>query len=265
MIYTCYDMVRDCRDGREEGWRHFVSNYVPVIRRIVARYLPESSGDGLVERLLVTMRHPESPLFQSHDPAPERWFVAEMRQQVLNACEEPPSGASPESALDLTLLSEALEPLTVVEKQAVWLESMRYAPKEAATLLRMEPRTVEKIRDRAAEMLRAKLDTWRRTLLADDGRNLGRLAAAAQTKECPADKAFLDVLDGRSTWQTREELERHEITCWHCIDHFCRMAETVELVRGIEPLGDEEAGKFCAIMGIQPPKNSLWQRWFTAR
>jgi hypothetical protein len=265
MIYTCYDMVKDCRDGRAEGWRFFVSNYVPVIRRIVARYLPEGDGDGLVERLLAAIGKPESPLFQADDPAPERWFVAEMRQLVLKACDELPSGIEAEPALDLALLSEALEPLTVVEKQAVWLESMRYAPKEAATLLRMEPRTVEKIRERAAKMLRAKLDTWRRTLLADDGRNLGRLAAAAQTKECPADKAFLDVLDGRSTWQTREELERHETGCWHCIDHFCRMAETIELVRGIEPLRDEEAQRFCAVLGIQPAKKALWQRWFTAR
>lgn len=64
MIYTCYDMVRDCRDGRDEGWSYFVSNYTPVIRKIAGHYAPESAGDGLVERLLRAIRQPQSPLFQ---------------------------------------------------------------------------------------------------------------------------------------------------------------------------------------------------------
>ncbi len=153
----------------------------------------------------------------------------------------------------------------MVEKQAVWLETMHYAPKEAATLLRMEGRTVEKIRDRAAELLRGALDTWRRSLLADSGRQLGRLASTARTPECPPAKAFLDVLDGRSTWQRREELERHVTGCWYCIDHFCRMAEVLELVRGIQPLPEQEAEKFLAVLGMRPPKKKLWQRWFAAR
>jgi DNA-directed RNA polymerase specialized sigma24 family protein len=265
MIYTCYDMVRDCRDGRDAGWLYFVSNYTPVIRRIVAHYRPENAPAGLVERLLVAMRQPQSPLFQSHDPAPERWFVAEMRQLVLGVIDELPSAAEPEPALDLPLLDKALEGLTVVEKQAVWLETMRYAPKETATLLRMEPRTVEKIRDRAADLLRGALDTWRRTLLVDNGRQLGRLAGASRTPDCSGPKAFLDVLDGRSTWQRREELERHVTGCWYCIDHFCRMAEVLELLRGIEPLPEEEAGKLLALLGIDPPKKTLWKRWFAAR
>lgn len=264
MIYTCYDMVRDCREGRDEGWSYFVSNYIPVIRRIVAHYSPESAGDGSVEQLLLAIRQPQSPLFQSHDAAPERWFVAEMRQQVLGVLDKLQSGAEPELALDLPLLAKALEPLTVVERQAVWLETMHYAPKEAATLLRMEPRTVEKIRDRAADLLRSTLDTWRRTLLADNGRHLGRLAAAARTTECPPAKNFLDVLDGRSTWQRREELERHVTGCLYCIDHFCRMAEVIELVRGIEPLAQHEAEKFRSVLGIQPPKKTLWRRWFAS-
>jgi hypothetical protein len=188
-----------------------------------------------------------------------------MRQQVLGVIDELHTEAEPDPALDLELLGKALEPLTVVEKQAAWLETMRYAPKEAATLLRMEPRTVEKIRDRAADLLRGALDTWRRTLLVDNGRQLGRWAGTVQTTECPPAKAFLDALDGRSTWQHRGELERHVTGCWFCIDHYCRMAEVLEFVRGIEPLPEDEAGKLHAVLGIQPPKRTVWRRWFASR
>src|SRR5579859_2954622 len=86
MIYTCYDMIRDCRADRAEGWSHFITNYVPVIRQLAAHYFPHSGA--VLEPVLVALRRPESSLFQSLEPAPERWFVAELRQRVLVAYEE---------------------------------------------------------------------------------------------------------------------------------------------------------------------------------
>ena len=44
MIYTCYEMVRDCRADLPEGWTHFISYYIPVSRRILAQYAPEQAG-----------------------------------------------------------------------------------------------------------------------------------------------------------------------------------------------------------------------------
>jgi len=73
----------------------------------------------------------------------------------------------------------------------------------------MSPETVAKIRDRTEELIRGKVDAWRRNLLAENGRALGLEAVAAKTGECLRDKAFLDVLDGRETWRGREEMERH--------------------------------------------------------
>ena len=48
MIYTCYEMVRDCRAGRAEGWRYFVASYVPVIRKLLAHY--QAGGAARVKR-----------------------------------------------------------------------------------------------------------------------------------------------------------------------------------------------------------------------
>ena len=262
MIYTCYDMVRDCRAGRPEGRSYFVSQYVPVIQKLVARYFPECAADGtLIGRLLVALDRPESSLFQSLDPAPERWFVAELRQRVLAAVEDFQGQPVPEPEIDLETLGSALEPFTMVEKQAAWLETMRYTAEEVAVLLRMDPRTVEKIRDKARERIRSCLNVWRRTLLADNGRPLGRAAARAHTEPCLADKAFLDVLDGRATWRGREEMERHVSTCWHCIDHFCRLAEVVELLRRLTPLSEAGARPFYDVLGIPRRSEPAWKRW----
>jgi hypothetical protein len=254
MIYTCYEMARDCRTDRPEGWSYFISNYVPVVRKLVVHY--GSADAALLNRVVAGIRKPESTLFENLEPVPERWFLAELRQKVLAELDT----RAPEIEIDLETVAAALEPLTMVEKQAAWTETMRYRPEEAGAMLRMAPQTVAKIRDRAAELIRGKVDAWNRGLLADNGASLGRAAAAGAGKDCLSQKTFLDILDGRMTWRGREELERHVNGCWHCIDHFCRMVEIVELLRGVQPLTEQESEPFRALLGIPPRKSSAWKR-----
>src|ERR1035441_451474 len=82
-----------------------------------------------------------------------------------------------EIPLDLETLSAALGPLTMTEKQAAWFETMSYSPAQAGPMLRVSPETVEKVRHRAVELIRGKLDSWRCTLLAENGPALGGLGA----------------------------------------------------------------------------------------
>ncbi|MGA7240675.1 MAG: hypothetical protein WBY44_33635 [Bryobacteraceae bacterium] len=250
MIYTCYEMIRDCRADKAEGWGYFVSNYAPVIRKLVVHY----GGD--FESALAMLRNPQSSPFQLMEPAPERWFVAEMRQKIVAA--GPP--ATPDIPLDLETVVDALAPLTMTEKQAAWFETMRFAPQPTAEALRMAAGTVEKIRARADELIRGKVDSWRRELLAANGRALGLEAAQGATKDCLPAKTFLDMLDGRSTWRSREEIEQHVGKCWHCIDHFCRMAEVIEILRGMQPLSETEAAPLRKKLGIEAPKRAFWKR-----
>jgi hypothetical protein len=250
MIYTCYEMARDCRADKPEGWTHLIVNYVPLIRKFLEHY-----GGGPIEPVLKALRDPQSSMFQSLEPAPERWFLGELRQKVLAEIPVAPAQIS----LDLESVAEALAPLTVVEKLATWLQTMQYDPKDSGAILRMSPETVANIREKAEELLRGKVDSWRRNLLADNGRALGVEAAAAKTEECLRDKAFLDVLDGRETWRGREETERHVTRCWHCVDHFCRMAEVIQAIRGIQPLTEEEAEPYLKLLGVRSQKAG-WKR-----
>lgn len=257
MIYTCYEMVRDCRADLPEGWTHFISNYVPVIRRAVAHYAPERAGDAaLLDRILLTVRKAESFIFHSTEPPEERWFVGQLRQLVVGELAAPAA----EIPLDLECLTAALEPLTMTERQAAWFETMGYPPAQAGPMLRVSPETVEKVRQRAAELIRGKVDSWRRTLLTENGAALGREAAAGVGPDCLPTKAFLDVVDGRTTWRDREMMDRHLRTCWHCVDHFCRMLEVVHLLRGSEPLSDAESEPYRALLGVSVPKRSGWLR-----
>jgi hypothetical protein len=259
MIYTCYEMIRDCRANRPEGWRYLIRQYVPAIQRILTHYAPERSD--LLNSVLMSLRNPESNLFQSMEPAPERWFVAELRQAVLAQIPL----KTPEIEIDLETVAAALEPLTVLEKQVAWIETMRYDAAATGAMLRMAPATVTKIRERSAELIRGKVDTWSRSLLGDNGLALGRTAAGAAGKECLGVKVFLDVLEGRMNWRGREEMEHHVTGCWHCVDHFCRMAEVIETLRGLEPMGEAEAAPLCKLLGVEDQKKPVWKKLFSAK
>lgn len=263
MIYTCYDMVRDCREGRAEGWSFFVTQYVPAIQSLIAHYTPSRIGDrGSVEQILRALCRPQSDLFLSVEPGPERMFLAELRQWLLGWLEKSDPEPAPDLVVDLETLSAALQGFTLVERQAVWLETMRYESVDAGVMLRMDAHTVEKIRARAAESLRTSVDNWRRSLLAENGPRLRRAAAAAHTPECFPAKAFLDMIDGRTVWRGREEVERHGTACWYCVDHFCRLLEVVELLRRFQPLTEREAEPFRAAIGLSPAPKLGWRRWF---
>jgi hypothetical protein len=153
MIYTSFEMVEDCRAGSASGWSYFVANYVPVIGRLLAHYFPERAGDGgLTGRVLAALRRPDG-FFAGLEPAPERNFVGALRQAVLAAVEADRASPDPEPALDLAEVGEALATLTVVEKQVVWFDVMRYEVPDTARMLRMDARTADRIRARAADLL----------------------------------------------------------------------------------------------------------------
>lgn len=254
MIYTCYEMVKDCRADKPEGWSYFIAHYVPAIRKMLQQY---RAADLRVEDVLIRLRKPESSLFQSLEPAPERWFVAELRQLVVAQIERPPA----EIPLYLETVAAALEPLTVVEKQVAWLESMGYTAAQTGVMMRMAAPTVEKIRSRSAELIRGASDAWRPSVMSDNGFALGREASAAGSQDCLPVRDFLDVLDGRTTWPQRDQMTRHVTACWHCIDHFCRMVEVLELLRGLKPLSDAEAEPYRKLLGVAKVKQrSSWTR-----
>jgi len=212
MIYTTYEMIRDCRAGNAAGWSFYEANYLPLLRRLAEHY----------GRELPDLR---DTLFQSLEPMPERHFIAELRQRLCAA----QSAESP-VALELETVVQALASLTVVEKKVVWFETMRYNAADTARILRMDEMTVGKIREKSADRLRAVQDRWSCSMLEESGAQLGRKAAAQSTPQCVSAKTLLDMIDGRSTWPKREEAERHITTCWHCIDHYCRLHEVCDLL-----------------------------------
>ncbi|HUQ92148.1 MAG TPA: hypothetical protein VM120_10750 [Bryobacteraceae bacterium] len=260
-IYTCLDMIHDCRANKTEGWSYLITSYVPAIRNLLAHYYAGRANDlQLIDRVLKALRNPDSALYVAPGPATERDFVAMLRQEVVRVVEKDKASVPPEVPLDLEILTTALEPFTVTEKQFVWLEGMAYSTEATAKLMNLEPGTIQKVRDRAEDALRSHLDHWKRGSVADNGLLLGRLATAAETKDCLPGKAYLDAIDGRITWSRKKDYDYHLSKCWFCIDHFCRMREADFSLQKAKPMTAEESKPFRILLGLGEEKPSIWRR-----
>lgn len=264
-IYTCHDMIRDCRGNQPEGWRYLVTHYVPAIRYLLAHYYGTRAADvKLIDRVLAKLRDPFAALFAEPGPGTEREFVAALRQAVVEIVENDKGSNAAEIPLDLETMTAALAPLTATEKQMLWLESMAYPADLAAKMMNLEPSTIARLRERAGELLRGQMDRWKQGMVGDNGLALGRMAAGAGTTGCLPAKAFLDTIDGRITWDRKQDCESHVATCWHCVDYFSRIREADYALRVTKPLTAAEAAPLFALLSVAvEEKKPLWKKVFT--
>ena len=191
------------------------------------------------------------------EPMVEREFMASLRPRMLAACGWKGGRAG---TLELETMAEALAPLTLLERQIVWFETMSYNLDDTARLTRVSVDTARKARERAGELLRGRLDSWTQTIIADNGGLLSDQAGATKPAEPVAFRHFLDIIDGRMTWQLRAEVEPKIESSWFEIDHFCRIREADAAVRDTKPLQPEEAAGYLSDMGVRQPRVSLWKR-----
>ncbi|MCX6623157.1 MAG: zf-HC2 domain-containing protein, partial [Acidobacteria bacterium] len=73
-------------------------------------------------------------------------------------------------------------------------------------------------------------------------------------------RLLADYMDGRVTWQRRDEVDRHLNECWRCVDLFCRVREADFLMHRRRPLDTEEVDRFLRVLGIEQPRTTFWQK-----
>ena len=240
-IYTSFDMIADCKAGKPEGAVHLVKHLLPPLRWLHRHY-------GLSEPDLALVLKQTAAI----EPMNERRFVAHFRP-------EPPLN---QSTLDLETIVEAFGELTLVERQIVWLDTMAYETPDAARHLRISAETAQKARDKAGALLRSKLDDWSITILRENGAHLGRQARAAAPAETVPFHDYIEIIDGRMTWQSRTPIERALADSWHEIDHLCRVREADAAKSETKPLTDDQSRPILAGLGVTPPKPPFLKRLF---
>ncbi|MBI4910897.1 MAG: hypothetical protein HY820_45225 [Acidobacteria bacterium] len=261
-IYTCHDMIRDCRAGNHAGWSYLVTYYLPVLRTLLHQYYAGRAGDEqLIERVLLKLKSPQLPLYAAN-PSTEREWVCLLRQELLRIVELDKASDAASIPIDLETLTQALEPFTIIDRQFIWLETMGYKAESTALMMNLDTSSVTRARERAEEALRQHMDHWRRGLLLENGLALSLLAETSRGANCLPARAYLDTIDGRITWSHKKDYEFHLRQCWHCVDAFCRIREVDFALRGVKPLAEAEARPYHKLLGVPEPKKGLLQALF---
>jgi hypothetical protein len=265
-VYTSYEMIADCQAGKAKGWVHFVTQYVPVMRLLLAHYYPHlEDRDAVIQRLIENWRAPGATLWQ-RQPESERPFLAALRTEVLEQLRQHERPQETEIDLPLETLSAATTEFSPLECQVLWLETMRYDAASTAEMLAMAAATVTSIRERAAELLRRNMESWSSQLLFNNGFVLGRAARALGNQASIESKQALDVIDGRASWGERAAVELAVKDSWQAVDLVCRMREAHALVRASKPLSDTEAAAWRSKLGLGGPgKKGLLGKLFASR
>jgi hypothetical protein len=252
-IYTTYDMISDCRSGRAEGWLWFARTFVPPFRVLLAHYgAPDT--EAAVRKLVTVLK----PQLESMDPVSIREVVMLSRSKILDAAGYP--GRDVPQILDLEILAAALQPLSTLERQIVWFDAMGYSTEEAARLARVSPETARGVRQKGGDLLRGKLDDWTVNTLRDHGPALCLEAQALPCEEPVPIREYLDLLDGRLTWQSRSQIDRKLAASWYEVDRLCQVREADEAVALTRPMEDPEAAPYYAMLGVTPAKPPFWKR-----
>ena len=256
-IYTCFDMIRDCREGKAQGWRFFASNFIAPLRTLLRHYAGTADVEAFLRSLLHDLREKDGGFFAALSPAPERQFLMLLRPRVLAVTE---NMAPRECALRLETLTAALRDYSPVERQITWMETMSYDIAGTAALMRVSEETVQRLRRRTGELLRAHLDRWSETTLRDNGRALGQAAAAEAPEHAVQFRELTDLIDGRTTWQGRQELEPRLVSSWHNLGLLCSLREADAAISQSKPLGESEVAPYLKLLDVPAARGGFWSR-----
>lgn len=254
-VYTSYDMVMDCQAGKPEGWQYLVQRFVPALGVLARHY---GGGEETVARLIQRVHR-----LEGFEPSPEREALFHLCPLLLKECGWEGGQAR---TLELAGLAEALEPLTAVERQLAWFETMDYGSRDAAGFLHVSEETGAKAWQKAGEALRAKLDHWTMTLLRENGGNLASEVRAQVPAEPVPVRVHVDLIDGRLTWRDRKEVDRKLVASWYEIDRLCRVREADEALRHAVTLTAEDTTAYLLRLNFPlPPAKTNWLKRLARR
>ncbi|MCP5119796.1 MAG: hypothetical protein GY953_54050 [bacterium] len=248
--YTCFDMMRDCRAAEARGWTHFVTHFLPACRWLLLHYT--SSDEQLEDFLRAVHASADGPI-RTLQPAPERELMVHVRDYIVDRYARADPAPDP---LGLEPFQAALEDLTPIEKQLVWIHLLGYPAEAAAAMMRMHADTGRQTLERAGALL-GSLDPARAAAATLQQQ------ARAQTPENPIPwNVFLHAIDGRLDWSSRHDLDKQLSLSWHEVDRFCRIREADEALRAASPLAESDTARYLELLGIAPPKPTFWKRIF---
>lgn len=270
-MITFHKILRGCEEGSREGWRLFLSDYTPIISRLVAVYLPSlaAAGNQTWREAVQVLTANNFERLRSFDHQAEREFLLDLRAFFLeygarNLDASRDLGGAPRPT------SEAIKALFIgvplAHQQILFLTLAGYSHATIDSILRINTAIAEqglqRLQAEYPVLLNPEQDVcpwpaaWSEVL---------RSARASRTESCPTVRQSVRLLDGQTGWQDKDPLEQHMSGCLHCLESWTALREVVYWRREAKPCPADEISAMLADLPLlaeaRRPK-SLLKRMF---
>ncbi|HUI40828.1 MAG TPA: hypothetical protein VL523_02550 [Terriglobia bacterium] len=255
-MLTFHKIIRQCADGDRQAWGAFVAEYTPFFTGLLAVYLREeggSQGPAAWSGTLEDLAADTTQCLRSLAHQSEKEFLLDLRRLVLGraalSVPDEPEAQAPSSPPDARARG-VVEGLPLVHQQVVFLKLTGYSDEALERLLRITPGVAKQGFERLRSNDRFSRADWFRVLKA---------AWSSHTDSCPAPRLLIRIQDGQVSWYDRDPVERHIVTCLHCLELWTALGEVRHWRREVHPLTSAEAEHLVASLPLKssPAKGHL--------
>jgi hypothetical protein len=271
-LLTFHKTLAGCEEGSRGAWQGFVTNYTPIIFRILGVYAPacdEECQKHVWQEGLRLLCADNFERLRTFDHQSEREFMVDLRAFLLETGSnqlDPVADTrdAPEPTLDT--VKDLLKGLPLIHQLVLFLKLAGYSDGTLEGILRITPTVaqsgLERLQPKYAVILQREQDggLWPAAWM-----NVLRHAWAGKTDVCPPLRQFVRILDGQTGWNEKESLEKHTVECLHCLERWAALREVTHGLREATPLPASRVGVFLSGLPVKADpraKKSLLKRMF---
>lgn len=256
-ILTFQRILPACEEGREEGWRAYLSRYTPIVFELLGLYTPWTAErrSAFWRDALRELGAEDFKRLREFPHQAEREFLVDLRafllDRVLPALEATGDfTAAPSPTAER--VAALLEGAPLLHQEIMFLKLAGYSDATIEQLLRALPRVgqagLERLKPDYAVALAGEEDRclWPAGWLA-----LTAAARAARKQDCPPLRQLIRVLDGQITWYEKEPVEQHRAQCLSCLEHWTSLLEVVGWAKRARPLPAPQLDAFLAAIPLK--------------
>ncbi|MBI4164774.1 MAG: hypothetical protein HY508_03450 [Acidobacteria bacterium] len=249
---TFQTFLPGCEKGEADSWRAFLTNYNPIVFRLLDVYAPqmgEEAGKSLWRDALQALSAENFHRLRGFDHQAEREFLIDLKGFVLDLALQRFGGAPGDASQIIDHVRSRIEGRPMAHQEIILLNLGGYSPEALEKVLVLPPTLVAKALESSvgAEPAPSGLGSARSAITWLE---FLHEVHAERTPDCPPRRIFVRILDGQVSWYDKTPAEKHMTRCLHCLEVWASLREVDSLRRETAPLPDDELSEYLSALPI---------------
>lgn len=259
--WTFHPMLSACETGDADAWQAFLTNYTPMMFRLLEVYAPQLESVArkpLWKAAVQALATEDCRRLREFDHQAEREFLMDLKWFVLDLVAQKLHGASGEARPLAESIRSRLEGRPIAHQEIILLNLAGYSPATLEKVLSVPGSLIAKA---LAPAEGAEPSSVGASPVPPPVDWLGMLreVRAARTPDCPPPRAFVRILDGQASWYDKTPTENHLATCLHCLETWTSLREADSLRRDTIPLAKRDVAEYLSALPAAASAARSWK------